>query len=129
MIVRDGRVLMVRERGLGPGGRHDGVEYWTLPGGGVAEGETAEAAVRREVAEETGLQAVAVRYLADLPYPSGWTAVFAVEVADGEPELGKGEESCDCPGMVGLGWVPVPGVEPETDGTPIPTFIVAWPTL
>ncbi len=70
MIVRDGRVLMVRERGLGPGGRHDGVEYRTLPGGGVEEGETAEAAVRREVAEGTGLRAVAARYLADLPIPT-----------------------------------------------------------
>lgn len=97
MIVRDGRVLMVRERGTGPDGRHDGVEYWTLPGGGVADGETAEEAVRREVAEETGLQAQALRYLLDMPYPSGMTAVFAVEVAPGEARLGAGEESCDVP--------------------------------
>ncbi len=129
MIVRDGRVLMVRERGLGSSGRHDGVEYWALPGGGIEEGETAEAAVRREVAEETGLQAVAVRYLIDVPYPSGMTAVFAVEVADVEPQAGEGEDDCDCPSMVGLDWVPVPEVEPVTAGTPIPTFIVAWPTL
>lgn len=120
---------MVRERGAGPDGRHDGVEYWTLPGGGIAEGETAEEAVRREVAEETGLQALTVRYLLDMPYPSGMTAVFAVEVAAGEARLGDGEEPCDCPAMVGLDWVPVPQVSPMTEGIPIPTFIVAWTTL
>jgi hypothetical protein len=32
VIVRAGRLLMVRERGRGPEGRHDGLEYWTLPG-------------------------------------------------------------------------------------------------
>ena len=120
---------MVRERGTGPAGRHDGVEYWTLPGGGVGEGETAEEAVVREVAEETGLHALAVRYLLDMPYPSGMTAVFAVEVAPGEARLGAGKESCDCPAMVGLDWVPVPRVTPTAGGTPIPTFIVAWPNL
>jgi 8-oxo-dGTP diphosphatase len=129
VIVRDGRVLMVRERGLGAGGRHDGVEYWTLPGGGVQEGESDEAAVRREVTEETGLQPGVVRYLIDVPYPSGMTSVFAVQVGDGEPKLGRGDEGCDCPAMVALDWVPVPDVSPETAGTPIPTFIVAWPTL
>lgn len=118
---------MVRERGLGPTGRHDGVEYWTLPGGGIHAGETAEQAVCREVGEETGLQALGVRFLADVPYPSGMTAVFAVQVAPGEARLGVGEESCDCPIMVGLDWVPTPQVAPATTGTPIPMFIVAWP--
>ncbi|MFI9643572.1 NUDIX domain-containing protein [Micromonospora sp. NPDC051925] len=60
---------MVRERG--PSGRHDGQRYWTLPGGGIGVGETAEDAVRREVVEEVGLRPVAVRYLLDVPYPSG----------------------------------------------------------
>ncbi|MFE3281577.1 hypothetical protein ACFXJJ_00460 [Streptomyces sp. NPDC059233] len=34
MIIRDGCVLLVRERGPGPAGRHDGPECWILPGGG-----------------------------------------------------------------------------------------------
>ncbi|MCX4957773.1 NUDIX domain-containing protein [Streptomyces virginiae] len=108
VIVRDGCVLMVRERGLGRTGRHDGPEYWTLPGGGLEAGEEPEDAVRREVAEETGLRALGVRYAYEAPYPSGRTSCFRVEVEPGEPVLGVDADlTCDCPRMVGLIWVPL----------------------
>jgi 8-oxo-dGTP pyrophosphatase MutT (NUDIX family) len=45
-------------------------------------------AVRREVLEEVGLEVVAAREVARVPYPSGTTTVFRVEVAGGEPRLG-----------------------------------------
>ena len=54
-LIRDGRILMIKHE-------HDGRVYWTLPGGGVEEGETFETAVVREVHEETGL-VVTVRRL------------------------------------------------------------------
>ena len=122
VIVRDGCVLMVRERSAGPAGPRDGQEYWTLPGGGIEAGETAEEAVRREVAEETGLRALEIRYLLDMPYPSGMTAVFAVRVAPGEPRPAAGD-GC----AVGVDWVPLPAVEPHSAGVPVPTMIVVWP--
>ncbi len=108
VIIRDGCVLMVRERGQRVTGRHDGPEYWTLPGGGLEAGEEPEDAVRREVAEEVGLRALSVRYAYDAPYPSGWTSCFRVEVEPGEPVLGiDADLTCDCPRMVGLIWVPL----------------------
>ncbi|MEU9416293.1 NUDIX domain-containing protein [Streptomyces sp. NPDC048272] len=108
VIIRDGCVLMVRERGRGPTGGHDGPEYWTLPGGGLEPGEEPEEAVRREVAEEVGLRALDVRFAYESPYPSGWTACYRVDVAPGEPRLGVDEDlRCDCPRMVGLIWVPL----------------------
>jgi 8-oxo-dGTP pyrophosphatase MutT (NUDIX family) len=35
VIIRGGQLLIARERGTGPAGRHEGQEYWTLPGGGI----------------------------------------------------------------------------------------------
>jgi len=118
--VRDGRVLMVHERSLRDGNR----EWWTLPGGGIDPGETAEDAVRREVLEEVGLVVKEARFLLDTPYPSGMTSIFAVTVADGEPRLGP---HVGGPLPVGLDWVPLPGVRPNGPGLPIPPLIVALP--
>ncbi|HET6297598.1 MAG TPA: NUDIX domain-containing protein [Kribbella sp.] len=52
---------MVRERVQTAPGRHDGPEYWTLPGGGIEADEEPEVAVRREVLEEVGLEVVSAR--------------------------------------------------------------------
>ncbi|HEX2295686.1 MAG TPA: NUDIX hydrolase [Actinomycetota bacterium] len=49
IVVKDGCLLMVRRA-------HDpGAGLWSLPGGRVEHGEYLAAALRREVAEETGL--------------------------------------------------------------------------
>src|SRR5664279_973428 len=49
IAVRDGALLLIRRR------RSPSRGSWSLPGGRVEPGETAEDALRREVAEETGL--------------------------------------------------------------------------
>ena len=52
VIDPDGCVLLFR--GFDPGRPEDGT-WWLTPGGGVDDGETLEAAARRELFEETGL--------------------------------------------------------------------------
>jgi ADP-ribose pyrophosphatase YjhB (NUDIX family) len=49
VVVHDGKLLMVQR------GRAPAEGAWTLPGGRVEKGEYIEDALRREVAEETGI--------------------------------------------------------------------------
>ena len=60
-LLNDGCILMVRH--VGPDRA-----YWTLPGGAVDAGETPAEAVVREMHEETGLRAQAVRLLFETAY-------------------------------------------------------------
>ena len=57
---RDDSILLVHEQTLGD----EGNDQWVLPGGRVEPGELLDAAVRREVAEETGVAVRAVGSLA-----------------------------------------------------------------
>jgi ADP-ribose pyrophosphatase YjhB (NUDIX family) len=58
VVLRDDSVLLVRR------GRPPAEGSWSLPGGAQELGETAEAAARRELAEETGLAVGALRLAA-----------------------------------------------------------------
>lgn len=52
IIIRDGKVAMVHSL------KYD---YYKFPGGGMEPGESLEQALRREVAEEAGLQVTSIR--------------------------------------------------------------------
>jgi 8-oxo-dGTP diphosphatase len=130
VILRDRRLLMVRQRGRGSSGRHDGVEYWTLPGGGIDDGESHEAALIREVHEETGLTCTNARHLCDVPYPSGLTACYVVDVPiDQTPQLGSDPDlSCDCPRLVGIAWIDLPIVESDGGDVAVPVMLMVAPS-
>jgi 8-oxo-dGTP diphosphatase len=63
VIERDGQVLI----GQRPAGKRHGLK-WEFPGGKVEPGEAAEAALRRELEEELGIQAVIGGQVADYEY-------------------------------------------------------------
>jgi ADP-ribose pyrophosphatase YjhB (NUDIX family) len=88
VVDEAGRLLLVRRANPPAQG------LWSIPGGRVESGETAEAAVRRELAEETGLIGTVVREVGTVhrAAPSGGTYVirdFLVSVAGhGAPVAG-----------------------------------------
>jgi mutator protein MutT len=57
VVVRDSSVLLVRRR------HEPAKDLWSLPGGLIELGETAQDAVRREVMEETGINIQVERLL------------------------------------------------------------------
>jgi ADP-ribose pyrophosphatase YjhB (NUDIX family) len=57
IVWRGERVLLIRR------GRPPRLGQWSLPGGAQQLGETLEAAIRREVREETGLELASVTFL------------------------------------------------------------------
>jgi 8-oxo-dGTP diphosphatase len=82
-ILRGGRVLAARRTApAAAAGR------WEFPGGKVEPGETAEAALVREVAEELGCRVEVTGWLAgEVPIGTSHTlAVALARVVDGEPD-------------------------------------------
>jgi 8-oxo-dGTP diphosphatase len=93
-LVRDdrGRLLVV------PRGRPPSAGTWSLPGGRIEPGESAEQACIREIAEETGLDVVVVRHVGrvERPAPGGDTYViddYACRLVGGE--LRAGDDAVD----------------------------------
>lgn len=98
LVVRAGRILVQRrERDPGLG------ELWEFPGGKIAPGEAREAAVAREVAEETGIE-VRVGELLSAHchlYPDRRVALYAYLCAP----LGPAGAPSAPPDPAGVRWV------------------------
>lgn len=79
-----------KERGFLAIKRRD-VPMWVLPGGGVEQQESPDAAAIREVSEETGLKVVIVRKVAEYTPINKLTLItslYECAVAEGEPITG-----------------------------------------
>jgi ADP-ribose pyrophosphatase YjhB (NUDIX family) len=82
-VFHEGRFLLVKR------GREPSMGLYAFPGGRVQEGESDEQAVRRELAEETGLQLDRVTPLRQyLIPPSGGHPAFRLLVFRGEGPSG-----------------------------------------
>lgn len=90
VAIRDGDVLLIRRRNPPPG--------WALPGGFVDYGESAAAAARRELREETGLEARTLDLLGVYSDPGRdprFHTVSTVYVADVAGEPCAGDDAAD----------------------------------
>ncbi|MFI9749054.1 NUDIX hydrolase [Streptomyces collinus] len=89
VIVKDGRVLMVRRRRVS-----ESELMWQFPAGQIEPGEAAEDAAVRETVEETGLVVTAIRLLGERVHPQTGRAMSytACEVVQGEARVVDEEE-------------------------------------
>ncbi|HLB96353.1 MAG TPA: NUDIX hydrolase, partial [Acetobacteraceae bacterium] len=94
-VFRDGAVLLVRERSDG---------RWTLPGGWVDINDAPSAAVEREILEESGYRARALKLAALLdknrhPHPPGlyhiYKLFFVCELTGGSPAASAETDAVD----------------------------------
>ena len=81
----EGRVLLVQQW------RHPVQKLlWSLPAGGIEEGETPEAAIRRELKEETGHAADAIELICSYhPNPATTNQTFHIFLARGLTQIGE----------------------------------------
>lgn len=92
IVVRDGKILMEKVF-------YFNRYFYTVPGGGIEEGETPEDAVVRELKEETGLSGIIIRPLA-VQYKMDGSAEYSFEMSIDEnatPILGYDPEEADVP--------------------------------
>ena len=84
-VDEDGRVLLVQQW------RHPVQKLlWSLPAGGIEEGETAEDAIARELREETGYAAVKYERLYSYhPNPATTNQTFHLFLASGLSEISQ----------------------------------------
>lgn len=95
VIVRDGKVLLIRRR------LREGTLLWALPSGGVEAGETPADAARRESLEEVGLSVTPVQSLGERIHPVTGRRMFYIACAldAGTPEIRDADEIAE------LAWI------------------------
>jgi 8-oxo-dGTP diphosphatase len=87
-IVLNGEKMLAMKR------NKQGYQYYTLVGGGIEEGEEPEAALRRELQEETGMQVGSVRlvWVEDAGNLFGEQYIYLCDYIGGDPKLAPDSE-------------------------------------
>jgi ADP-ribose pyrophosphatase YjhB (NUDIX family) len=82
IIIKNQSILVMKRNKFGH-------EYYTLLGGGIESGETADVAVVREVKEEASIDVTNPRlvYIEDAGEPYGLQYIFLCDFTDGEVKL------------------------------------------
>lgn len=105
-IIKDDLILMTKHI-------YPDKTFWTLPGGGLEEGESFEDAVIREVKEEVNLDVEIVSFLFTGQYSGGEERCYLVRLLDNKtPQLGYDPEfNEDEQTLTEVKWFPIKGMK------------------
>lgn len=94
IVINGNKMLAMRRNKFGR-------QYYTLVGGGVDIGESHEAALRRELREETGLEVGTMRHIftEDAGDPFGVQYIYLCEYRGGEPVLSPDSDESKINGL------------------------------
>lgn len=86
--------IVTSDRGVLVEQRRDGIPPWTFPGGEITASESADAALRRRVPQETGLTVRATQLIGRRIHPktSRVMVYLHTSVEDGEPHVGDPDD-------------------------------------
>ncbi|MFA6109311.1 MAG: NUDIX hydrolase [Candidatus Latescibacterota bacterium] len=109
IVHRGAKVLLVKHR-------HEGCEWWCLPGGGIIDSESPTEAALRELAEECQVSGQIARQTSVVTYgPGDQHFTFLAEIGDQQPRLGHDPELAgSAPILVDCRWLDLTEV-PERD--------------
>jgi 8-oxo-dGTP diphosphatase len=85
LVIHDGKLLLMERW-------RDGLHYFSIPGGGIEDGETPEQTAVREVAEETTISISIVREVVQLHVGDIVHHIFLADYLSGTPHLAVDSE-------------------------------------
>lgn len=97
LITRGNKILMVKHK-------QDGIEYFCLPGGGIEDGETPEAAAVRELREECLVNGKNLQLVSSISHDKHINYTFWADIGEQEPSLGEDPEAKENPILIGVEW-------------------------
>ena len=80
IVIHDGKILLM-ERWRGD------LHYFSIPGGGIEEGEQPDRTVKREIAEETTVSVDVIKHVITMRDGHHEHQIFICKYLEGEPEL------------------------------------------